>query len=98
MNFIRRFLCRLASVEVARLESRRAGLADANIRQELKIKQQEQQINELYKALDYHKVLNAMYAADRQAMMADKDPFYAARNFPRVTRFLNRTNKENKGK
>jgi len=90
MNFIRRFLARLVSVEVERLESRRAGLAEANIRQELKIKQQEQQISGLYKAIDYHKTLNAHYAADRQQMMADKDPFYAEGNFPRVTEFLNR--------
>jgi len=83
MNFIRRFLCRLVSVEYARLESRRAGLAEANIRQELKIKQLEER-NE------YLQRLNSLYAADRQQMMADKDPFYAERNFPRVTKFLNR--------
>ena len=96
MNFIRRFLARLVSVECARLESRRAGLVDANIRQELKIKQQEQQISGLYKALDYHKTLNAHYAADRQQMMAEPGgPDQAARKFPRVTAFLNR---EGKGK
>lgn len=98
MNFIRRFLCRLVSVECARLESRRAGLADANIGQELKIKELEQQRDELYKALDYHKMLNAHYAADRQQMISDKDPFYAERNFPRVTAFLNQKEKEGKGK
>jgi len=86
MNFIRRFLARLVSAECARLESRRAGLANANIRQELKIKQLEER-NE------YLQRLNACYAADRQAIMADKDPFYAERNFPRVTAFLNREEK-----
>ena len=79
--------------EIKRLESRRSGLADANIRKELKIKQMEKQISELYIALDYHKMLNAQYAADRQQMISDKDPFYAARNFPRVTKFLNREEK-----
>jgi hypothetical protein len=96
MNFIRRFLARLVSVEYARIESRRAGLADANIRYTLKIKEQEQQISELYKALDYHKILNAHYAADRQSMMAEHGPDYAVRKFPRVTKFLNE--KEGKGK
>ena len=90
MNFIRRFFDRLISLEVEKLESRRSGLANANIRQELKIKQQEQQISELKERNEYLQRLNACYAADRQAMMADKDPFYAERNFPRVTKFLNR--------
>ena len=77
--------------EIKRLESRRAGLADANIRKELKIKQLEER-NE------YLQRLNAMYAADRQAMMAEPGgPDQAARKFPRVTAFLNRTNKEDKG-
>jgi hypothetical protein len=77
-----------------KLRSRNRGLADANIRQELKIKQQEQQISELYKALDYHKVLNGCYAADRQQMIAGPGgPDGAARNFPRVTKFLNREDK-----
>jgi hypothetical protein len=93
MNFIRRFLCRLVSVEYARIESRRAGLADANIRYTLKIKEQEQQISELKERNEYLQRLNSLYAADRQAMMADKDPFFAERNFPRVTKFLNRKEK-----
>ena len=132
MNFIRRFLARLISPEIAKLEKeveelsksnehfksidgnmfrqnyrlvkdksvleeeneqfrrRLAWLEIDNNKYALRIKQQEQQISELYKALDYHKMLNAHYAADRQQMMADKDPFYAERNFPRVTKFLNR--------
>ena len=88
MNFIRRFLARLVSFEVEKLESRCSELADANIRQELKIKQLEER-NE------YLQRLNACYAADRQKIMADKDPFFAARNFPRVEKFLNE--KEGKG-
>jgi len=82
---------------VERLESRRAGLADANLRQTLRIKEQEQQISELKERNEYLQRLNAHYAADRQDMIADKDPFYAERNFPRVTKFLNRKNQEEKG-
>lgn len=57
MKCIRRFLARLVSFEVGRLESRCGGLEDVNSKQELKIKQQEQHISELDKELDRQNML-----------------------------------------
>ena len=60
-----------------------------------KIQQLEDEIEKLRDFINYHKALNSCYAADRQAMMAEHGPDYAARKFPRVTKFLNE--KEGKG-
>ena len=86
MNFIYLFLRRQIRSEFKRLRSRNKRLFVAVLKYSIKIK-------ELRKRNEYLQRLNAHYAADRQAMMADKDPFYAARNFPRVTKFLNREEK-----
>lgn len=87
MNFIYLFLRRQIRSEFKRLRSRNKGLFTASLKNEIKIKQLEER-NE------YLQRLNACYAADRQQIMADKDPFYAERNFPRVTKFLNRDKPE----
>jgi len=50
-------------------------------------------IKELRKRNEYLQRLNACYAADRQAIMAEHGPDQAARKFPRVTAFLNREEK-----
>lgn len=88
MNFICLFIKRQIRSEFKRLRSRNKGLFEAVLRYSIKIK-------ELRKRNEYLQRLNACYAADRQAMMAEHGPDYAARKFPRVTKFLNE--KEGKG-
>ena len=88
MNFFCLFIKRQIRSEFKRLRSKNKRLFEAVLRYSIKIK-------ELRKRNEYLQRLNSCYAADRQAMIADTDPFYAARNFPRVTAFLN---KEGKGK
>lgn len=138
MNIIRRFLARLVSFEIEKLENEVEALSKSNehfksidgnmFRQNhrliqdksvleeeneqfrrhlawleidnnkyaLRIKELEHLRDELFSSLDYHKKLNACYAADRQAMMAEPGgPDQAARKFPRVTKFLNE--REGKG-
>ena len=89
MNFIYLFLRRQIRSEFKRLRSKNKGLFEASLKNAITIKQLEERV-------EYLQRLNACYAADRQQMISDKDPFYAARNFPRVTKFLNE--KEGKGK
>lgn len=90
MNFIHLFIKRQIRSEFKRLRSRNKGLFYALLKNSIKIKQLEER-NE------YLQRLNACYAADRQAIISAKDPFYAARNFPRVTKFLNRDKLETDG-
>lgn len=86
MNFIHLFIRRQIRSEFKRLRSKNKGLFEAVLRYSIKIKKLEERV-------EYLQRLNACYAADRQAMIADKDPFFAERNFPRVTAFLNRKEK-----
>jgi len=90
MNFICLFIKRQIRSEHKRLKSKNKSLFMAILKYTIKIK-------ELRKRNEYLQRLNACYAADRQAMIADKDPFYAARKFPRVTAFLNRDKLETDG-
>ncbi len=90
MNFIYLFLRRQIRSEFKRLRAKNKGLFTASLKNAIKIKQLEGRV-------EYLQRLNACYAADRQQMMAEHGPDYAARKFPRVTTFLNQKEKEGKG-
>jgi len=86
MNFICLFIKRQIRSEHKRLKSKNKSLFMAILKYTIKIK-------ELRKRNEYLQRLNACYAADRQAIMAEHGPDQAARKFPRVTAFLNREEK-----
>ncbi len=93
MNFIRRFFDKQALSEIRHIEHCLSLMTRGCGMRTIEIIRINKQLVELEKRNEYLQRLNACYAADRQQMMADKDPFYAERNFPRVTKFLNRTKK-----
>jgi len=82
MNIIYLFLRRQIRAEFKRLRSRNKGLFKAVLRYSIKIK-------ELRKRNEYLQRLNALYAADRQALIAEHGPDWVKRKFPRVEKFLN---------
>ncbi len=88
MNFICLFIKRQIRSEFKRLRSRNKGLFKASLKNAITIKQLEERVQYLQR-------LNACYAADRQAMMAEHGPDWVKRKFPRVEKFLNE--KEGKG-
>lgn len=68
---------------------------DTNTRLRInKIQELEDEIEKLRDYIEYHKQLNACYAADRQALIAEHGPDWVKRKLPRVEKFLNGENVE----